>query len=117
MKLTYLTERLVDSILRDYRIHNAEVLVREDITVDEFIDVVLGTRKYVPCLYCYNKIDAITLEEVDQLARRENTVVVSCEAGLNLEYLIERIWEKLNLIRVYTKKRVCKSIFECMIII
>lgn len=34
---------------------NCDVMVREDITVDQFIDVVLGNRKYVPCLYVYNK--------------------------------------------------------------
>lgn len=37
-------------------------MIREDITIDDFVDVILGTRKYVPCLYCYNKIDAISLE-------------------------------------------------------
>lgn len=34
-----------------------------------------------------------------------NTVVVSCESDLNLDYLVEQIWEHLSLIRVYTKKK------------
>jgi len=59
-KLTYLNEKLVYMILHDYKIHNAEVLVREDCTVDEFIDVILGNRKYIKCLYCYNKIDQVS---------------------------------------------------------
>jgi hypothetical protein len=42
---------------------------------------------------------------MDKLAREPNTVVVSCEMGLNLDYLIEVMWEKLNLTRVYTKRR------------
>jgi hypothetical protein len=46
------------------------VLFREDITVDDFIDVVEGNRKYLKCLYVYNKIDTISLEEVDEIARR-----------------------------------------------
>lgn len=54
---------------------------------------------------CYNKIDQITIEEVDRLAREPYTVVVSCEADLNLDYLMEQIWKHLNLVRVYTKKR------------
>ena len=29
--------------------HNADVLVREDITVDDFIDVIDGNRKYCKC--------------------------------------------------------------------
>ncbi len=53
--------------------------------MDQFIDVVLGNRKYIKCLYCYNKIDQIPLEEVDRLARQDNTVVVSCETDLNLD--------------------------------
>ena len=47
---------LVDRILRGYRIHNAEVLFREDCSVDEFIDMVEGNRKYIKCLYVYNKV-------------------------------------------------------------
>lgn len=42
----------------------------------------------IKCIYCYNKIDQISLEEVDKLARQDNTVVVSCESDLNLDYLI-----------------------------
>jgi ribosome-interacting GTPase 1 len=105
IKLTHLSERIVYSILHDYRIHNAEILVREDATVDEFIDIVLGNRKYIRCVYCYNKIDQISIEEVDKLAKEDYTVVVSCEKDLNLEYLIDVIWVNLDLIRVYTKKR------------
>ncbi|CAG8633034.1 22379_t:CDS:10, partial [Racocetra persica] len=99
VKLTYLNEKMVYNILHDY------ILVREDVTVDEFIDVVLGNRKYIKCLYCYNKIDSITLEELDRLAREPNTVVISCEMDLNLDYLVEQIWKYLNLLRIYTKKR------------
>lgn len=105
VKLTYLNEKMVYNILHDYKIFNAEILVREDVTIDEFIDVVLGNRKYIKCLYCYNKIDSITLEELDRLAREPNTVVISCEMDLNLDYLVEQVWKYLNLLRIYTKKR------------
>lgn len=29
----------------------------------------------------------------------------SCNMKLNLDYLVEKIWEHLNLIKVFTKKR------------
>lgn len=32
-------------------VHNCDVMIREDIDEDEFIDVLIGNRKYVPCLY------------------------------------------------------------------
>lgn len=54
------------------------------ITVDEFIDVLIGTRKYIPAISVYNKVDAISLEQLDQYARQDHTVVISCELGLKL---------------------------------
>lgn len=104
-KLTKINEKMVQQILHGYKIHNADVLIREDISVDQFIDVLIGNRKYVKCIYCYNKIDQIGLEEVDRLARLDDTVVVSCEQNLNIDYLISEIWYHLDLIRIYTKRR------------
>lgn len=104
-RLSHLDERLVQNILHEYKIHHAEVIVREDCTVDDFIDVVVGNRRYLNCLYCYNKIDQIGLEDLDRLAREPHTVVISCEMDLNLDYLVQTIWDELGLLRLYTKKR------------
>jgi ribosome-interacting GTPase 1 len=92
-------------ILKQYKMSNAEVLVRQDVTIDEFIDVVLGNRKYIQCLYTYNKIDMITVEEVDQLARNPHSTVVSVEQEFNLDYLLDKMWDYLGLTRIYTKRR------------
>ncbi|KAJ7102341.1 P-loop containing nucleoside triphosphate hydrolase protein [Mycena belliarum] len=105
VKLTHTDEKTIRTILAGYKLHNCDVMIREDITTDDFIDVLIGTRKYIPCLYVYNKIDAISLEQMDKLARTPNTVVISCEMDLNLDYLIERMWAELDLVKVYTKKR------------
>ncbi|KAJ2606445.1 Ribosome-interacting GTPase 2 [Coemansia sp. RSA 1285] len=103
-KQSHLTEKFVYQLLHQYRVFNAEVLVREDVTIDDFIDVVVGNRIYLPCLYVYNKIDAITIEEVDRIAREDHTVVVSIEKDLNMDALKQTIWESLDLLRVYTKR-------------
>jgi uncharacterized protein len=99
-----LNEQLVTHILKEYKMHNAEVLVREDVTIDQFIDVLDGNRKYIPCLYVYNKIDRVSIEEIERLLKEPQSVVVSCELNLNLDYLKEMIWESLNMTRVYSKK-------------
>jgi len=104
VKLTKCNQKLVQMVLADYKIFNAEVLFRGDYTIDQFIDIVVGNRIYMPCLYVFNKIDQISLEEVDRIARTKNSVVISCTDKLNLEYLKDRIWEGLNMIRVFTKK-------------
>lgn len=112
LPLTKCSEKLVQIILHEYKMFNAEVLFREDCTPDEFIDVVVGNRMYMPCLYVYNKIDTISMEEVDRIARTSHSVVISCNMRLNLDYLIEKIWEYLALNRVYTKKRGEKPDFD-----
>lgn len=104
-KLTHVDDKMVQLILHEYKIFHAEVLFRDDYTHDELIDVISGNRVYLPCLYVYNKIDCISLEEVDRLARMPDSIVLSCNYELNLDYLLEEIWEYLALIRVYTKKR------------
>lgn len=92
-------------ILHNYRIHNAEVLFREDCDVDQFIDVVEGNRKYIKCLYVYNKIDTLAIEEVDEIARKPHSEVISVYLNLNLNVMLQRLWNMLGLLRVYTKKR------------
>jgi small GTP-binding protein len=92
-------------ILSSYRIHNAEVLFREDCSVDDFIDVIEGNRRYLRCLYVYNKIDTLSIEEVDDLARKPDSVVISIYMKLNIDLMLQRMWQYLGLCRVYTKRR------------
>lgn len=115
--LSHLNEKLVYQILQSYKLHNAEVLIREDCTVDDFIDVVLGNRKYIKCVYCYNKIDQISIQEVDRIARQPYSVVISCEQDLNIDYLIQTLWKNLDLVRVYTKKKGCAPDFDDAVIL
>lgn len=103
-KLTHIDDKIVKNIFSEYKIHNADVLCREDVTIDDIIDTIEGNRKYVRCLYVYNKIDSISIEEINDIARQSNNVVISCSMKLNFDGLLEAIWEKLSLVRVYTKK-------------
>lgn len=54
-------------ILREYKAHSADVILRADVTVDQFIDVVEGNRKYMPALYVMNKIDQVMLSSYHHL--------------------------------------------------
>jgi ribosome-interacting GTPase 1 len=105
-------EKVAMSILREYRVHNADILVREDITVDELVDVVVGNRLYKPCLYFYNKIDTITMEEVDKLARMPYSLVGSVKGGFNInpdhrgdDLIKTTLWKYLGLTRIFTKRK------------
>ncbi|KAJ5573628.1 Ribosome-interacting GTPase 2 [Penicillium hispanicum] len=113
MKITFQTppkildEKMISNVLRDYKILNCEVLVRDEYaTIDDFIDVIMKDhRKYIRCLYVYNKIDSVSLEFLDQLAREPYTAVMSCELDLGVQEIVERIWKELRLMRLYTKRK------------
>lgn len=57
---------MVKTILSEYRIHNADIILKADCTSDELIDVVEGNRIYIPCIYVLNKIDQISIEVSNQ---------------------------------------------------
>ena len=52
-----------------------------------------------------NKIDSITIEELDLLDRVPHYVPVSAHHGWNFDELLEKIWEYSGCIRIYTKPK------------
>lgn len=102
--LTQLNEGMIKVILQEYKMNNVDLIIRGDYTVDDLIDAIEGNRKYVDAIFVYNKIDLVSLEDVDELAKRPNSVAISVNMQLNLEYLLKVVWSKLNLVRIYTKK-------------
>ena len=100
-----MSDETIINILKEYRINNAEVVLKGKCSVDDLIDAVEGNRVYIPALYVINKIDQITIEELDLLDQIPNYVLVSAHLGWNLDELLERIWEKLDLLRIYTKPK------------
>jgi len=103
--LTHMDRHLVTEVLREYRINNADVTLRCDATVDQLIDVIEGNRVYTPCLYLLNKIDTVTIEELDLLSRVPHYVPISAHHEWNFDELLEKIWEYLDMIRIYTKPK------------
>lgn len=103
--LTYLDLDQVRAILSEYKISNADVTLRCDATVDDLIDVIEGNRKYIPALYVLNKIDQISIEELDIVYKIPHAVPISAHHGWNFDDLLEKMWEYLDLVRVYTKPK------------
>lgn len=63
--------------------------------------MLLDTRKYIPALTVNNKIDGISMETLDKMARQGDgkTVMISCEEDLGLDWLLEAIWKELGLVK------------------
>lgn len=96
---------LVQSILKEFRISNAEVNITGSVTVDDFIDAVEGNRKYIPAIYVLNKIDAISIEELDIISRIPHAVPICAHHGWNFDSFLKKAWEYLDLVRIYPKPK------------
>lgn len=105
LELTNLQEETIRSILHEYRIHNCDIKFKEDSTMDDLIDIIEGNRVYVPCIYVLNKIDAISIQELDLLDKVPHYVPISAKDKWNFDDLLLKVWEYLDLIRIYTKPK------------
>lgn len=90
----------------EYKISSADISIRCDATIDDLIDVLEAkSRSYIPVIYALNKIDAISIQELDLLYRIPDACPISSEHGWNVDELMEMMWGKLKLRRIYTKPK------------
>ena len=107
VKLSHMDLDLIKTISSEYVV-NADIIVREDITEDQLIDVFMENRIYVPGIVVINKVDLISEKElknqINDIRRSGwNVISISAKTGLGLDKLREMIFTKLELIRVFMK--------------
>ena len=96
----------IKAVMSEYKISSADIAIRCDATIDDLIDVLEAKgRSYIPVIYALNKIDSISIEELDLIYRIPNACPISAEHGWNVDELLEQMWEKLELKRIYTKPK------------
>lgn len=99
----------VRAILAENKIVNADVLIRGEVTQDDFIDAMFGNRVYVPAFFAINKVDLVdkeTLAQIDaDVTERfgRPPILLSAVSGYNVETLKDEIYEQLGFIRIYMK--------------
>ena len=97
---------IATAICKEYKIHNADINIRKpNCTTDDLIDTIMGNRVYMPCLYVMNKIDAITIEELNLLDKVPHYVPISAHKEWNFDELLEKMWEYCKMLRIYTKPK------------
>mmetsp|Transcript_22514 Transcript_22514/g.26443 ORF Transcript_22514/g.26443 Transcript_22514/m.26443 type:complete len:220 (+) Transcript_22514:211-870(+) len=89
---TKIDERMVKGIMHEYKIHNAHVKFNGDYDVEDLIDTIEGNRKYVKCIYVYNKIDTISIEEVEDMMEDPLNCCISIHMDLGIDIMLEKIW-------------------------
>lgn len=117
-ELTHLDEDTIRSIVNEYGMHNADVLIRGNITMDQLIDSLESNRAYVPCITILNKVDLVDENYLDELRKTiPEFIAISADKKQNIEYLKDQIFEKLNLIRIFLKPQGKKTDYEEPLII
>ncbi len=102
LKLSYDT---IKSLAAEFRLPNAEIIIKEDVTLDRLIDAFMANRAYLPYLVVVNKADLGSLpKNILSLTSGVSPVFLSAQEDANLDLLKERIWEALGFIRIYLKK-------------
>ncbi|MFA5303105.1 MAG: GTP-binding protein [Candidatus Nanoarchaeia archaeon] len=105
-ELTKISEEIIQEIMRQYGMVNAEVIIREDVSINDFIDALLENRHYVSSLIVINKCDELNNQEMLELKKRfPKAIMISAEKNLGIEKLKEEIFEKTRIIRIFLKPR------------
>ncbi len=111
VRLTKITREEIIKLLNEHKIHNADIIIYEDLSLEELNDVLENNRHYVPSMIVITKSDQASEEEknkVKEFIRRiseqgRSAVFVSAETKTNIDDLKQLIFDKLGFIRVYTK--------------
>lgn len=100
-------ESQIREILKEFKIVNADVYIRERITADDLIESVKGNYHYIPGAVVINKSDlGVSRRKLMQkIPAGTRTIYASAANGAGMEEIKETIFSHLNLMRIYLKEK------------
>ncbi len=105
VKLTKITRKTIAAILKEYRIMNADVVIRTDIDEDEMIDVIEGNKRYVPGLTVITKADMVHEDDLKKAVDMVSPdIIISAHSGMGIDELKDKIFDSLGFMRIYCKE-------------
>ncbi|MFA5860255.1 MAG: GTPase [Candidatus Thermoplasmatota archaeon] len=117
-----LDETTVKDMVKEYGIVNADVVVRQDATVDELVDVLAGNRTYIQAMVALNKVDLQDVEYTKNTIkmftdRGWSVVPIAAKQGLGIDALKDKIYEELRFIRIFMKPQGGEADMEVPLVI
>lgn len=97
-------EETIKQMMQQRGYTNAEVVIREKMDLDRFVDGLMRNRKYIPAITVVNKADMLD-SEIRSEYEEEYDLLMSAENGENLGELKDQIFEGLGLMRIYMKEK------------
>jgi hypothetical protein len=101
-----LEEAAIKTIVREYGIVNAQVVLRELITIDDLVDILAKTRVYVPSFDVVTKVDMIEkdrISAVKEMCINKKIIEVAAPLGKGIKELKEQIYISLDFISIFMK--------------
>lgn len=106
VKLTKITVDTIKDMAAAYGHINATIVVREDIDIEQMLDVLSGNRVYIKCVIAINKVDLARpgqLEAAQKLYPDFINVPISAATGYGMEELKQTLYDTIEMIRIYLK--------------
>ncbi|MFH1455972.1 MAG: GTP-binding protein [archaeon] len=105
VKLTKINKQTVKAIMNEFRIFNADVVLRSDINADQLIDAIEDNRRYIPGILVLNKIDLIGEKKLEKLKKEfKPDLCISANKKEGIQKLKDLIFERMQYIRIYCKE-------------
>jgi uncharacterized protein len=103
--LSKIDTKTIEGIARTFKIVNGDILFREDVTIDQFIDVLENNKIYTKSLCVITKKDLIDSKKLAEISKKiHSDLSISAENNEGIKELKEAIYKKLNLIRIFLKE-------------
>ncbi len=106
VKLTKIDVQTIADMTAAFGHVNATVVVREDIDVEQMLDVLADNRVYIKSVMAINKVDLARsgqLESVMEMHGKFKLVPISAATGYGMEDLKQTLYDTIDMIRVYLK--------------
>ena len=114
------SEEALRDIAWEFGYRNAEVLIKDYITVEDFLDFLAGNRVYIQAILVINKMDIgdeITMEYLRKKFEEWEPIFISAARGDGVDILKDRIFKKIGFVRVYLKPQSGKIDYDAPLIL
>ena len=108
-------EEAIKTVVREYGLVNAQVVLREKITLDDLVDILAKTRVYAPSFSVLTKVDMVNreqLKEAREICREGKIIEISAPTKKGIIKLKNQIYSSLDFISVYMKPQGEKADLE-----
>lgn len=105
-------EEMITSILKEFKINNCLINISEKVDDESLIDAITSRAVYINGIIVFNKVDNLSFDDIKKWSHQKYfsndekmNSFISSEKNWGIEHLLQVIWMKLNIIRIYTKKK------------